>query len=37
MEIIIGIIIGIALCRSNDKYGWFTNCCNKIMKMKKGK
>jgi len=22
MEIIIGIIIGIALCRSNDKYKW---------------
>jgi len=37
MEIIIGIIIGIALCRSNDKYQWFSNCCKKIMKKVKGK
>jgi hypothetical protein len=37
MELIIGIIIGIGLCKSNDKYGWFDNCCNKIMKKFKGK
>jgi hypothetical protein len=37
MEYVIGIIIGIALCRSNDKYKWFDKCCNKVMKIKKGK
>jgi len=37
MEYIIGIIIGIVLCRSNDKYKWFDKCCNKVMKIKKGK
>jgi len=37
MEIIIGIIIGVALCRLNDKYGWFDNCCKKVMKKFKGK
>jgi c-di-AMP phosphodiesterase-like protein len=36
MEILIGIIIGIILCRSNDKYKWFNNCCDKIMNKIKG-
>jgi len=29
--------IGIVLCRSNDKYKWFSNCCKKVMKKVKGK
>jgi len=37
MEIIIGIIIGIVLCRTNDKYKWFDNCCKKVIKKVKGK
>jgi hypothetical protein len=37
MELIIGIIIGIALCRTNDKYQWFDNCCKKVVKKFKGK
>jgi len=37
MEIIIGIIIGIVLCRLNDKYKWFSNCCKKVMKIVKRK
>jgi len=32
MEIIIGIIIGIALCRSNDKYKWVSKTKGKIWK-----
>ena len=37
MEIIIGIIIGIALCRTNDKYKWFDNSWKKVIKKVKGK
>jgi hypothetical protein len=33
MEILIGFILGVIVCRSNDKYGWF----NKIIKKIKSK